>query len=98
MEPWLDKLEIDYLRRYLKETIDTCEVSECEEDDQDYYNTEDSDFFGVNTPLFPQEYLELIGNYRKLVTEQRVKFDGIGEKICYYLCQSKIKKAETYSK
>jgi hypothetical protein len=45
LETFIDRLEIDYLRRYLKETIDGCDPGENEEDEQDYFNTEDTDFF-----------------------------------------------------
>jgi hypothetical protein len=68
LQTFVDRLEIDFLRRFLKETIDSCEIGENEDDEQDYFNTEDVEYFFQNTSLFPGKHKELIVNYRKYLS------------------------------
>jgi hypothetical protein len=95
----VDSMEINFIRRYLKEAIDFADKAGPEEetDELEYFNADDCGFFNQSTILFTNNYLDLINSSRKYINRMRCSFETLGEKICHCLCLNKLKKAETFA-
>jgi hypothetical protein len=99
----VDSLELGFLRRYIKEAIEMCDIpsSGNVEDDTDaieYFGT--ADVKGAMSDcrtLFTIQQTDLINSSRKYINKMRSSFETLGEKICHCLCLNKLKKAETFA-